>query len=405
MTSRILFLFFSFSFVFLTSCTEFTNQVATVILGEGQVEDAQGFCSRQRNCYSQATQVTFESVYPVDSGNIKNYILSGECKENDLPVDLRVQGCPIDVNLKCSGRKWKVGLNLISKAAKAEVVQFQVSHNGETICKDAQVAYEGETNYISVKSGYDDLDSFYVMKYEAKLGSDGKTPESRPDGEPITGVSWKQAKDYCESIDNRHSLMNNSQWQSLAWLIESDSRNWNSERNQINCGVVRGKPQEAKANDLDDCGASGGRCDTDWDVERRAHYLPDGQIIWDLCGNVAEIMEDPFPEDLQDKRFSGYAHSLTGDLKALFGPKRFYSSSSSSSSGNYYESAIYGSNSNYDLGYINIDKNKDMIVRGAPSVVGSSGIFSADVISDQAGSGFSYSVTNYPVGFRCVLIP
>ena len=166
--------------------------------------------------------------------------------------------------------------------------------------------------------------------------------------------------------------------------IEEVDENWsqgratNSDGNVLNCGVSRGYPQEA----LNECAEES--CVPDWDVNRRTHILPGSgeEKIWDICGNVGEMMQDKYRAN---ETFRGYIYQLSSALTKLFGPDTKYSVVNASRRSN-----------TWNLGYAEIRRGSDLIVRGSPGR--DAGIFSVDVTNDQD----NYRSAAGDVGFRCV---
>ena len=232
------------------------------------------------------------------------------------------------------------------------------------------------------------------MKYEAKIdnrgGSDAKAV-SKASGRPTTRVSYKEALSLCQNNGSRYDLIRNSQWQNIALSIESVDENWSqgrstpSDNNILNCGVFYGTPKEASSKDKDDCASSS--CDSDWHRNKRTHILENGERIWDICGNVGEIMKDKYREN---DSFDDHVYNLSYKLKRIFGPKKTYK----------LVNADRRSKS-WNLGYATIKKDKDMIIRGLPGREGEAGIFSVDVTSDQTDQRRNSN----SIGFRCVYIP
>ena len=155
-----------------------------------------------------------------------------------------------------------------------------------------------------------------------------------------------------------------------------------SNNNALNCGIAQGAAQEASS-DSNDCAAT--FCESNWDINKRTHFLPGGNKIWDMCGNVGEIMKDKYKENIS---FRGYIYDLSSDLKKLFGPKRTYSIVNAGRR-----------STTWNLGYANIKRGHDLIIRGLPGR--DAGIFSVDITSDQE-SRRSYG---HDIGFRCVFVP
>jgi len=341
---------------------------------------------------TRSDEVTITDLEFIDSNNVGEYLLEGRCKEEDELVKVTVNGYPTEKTPKCDRRRWKITLDLTYVATEGDTVTFQVTHNRKRLCQEARVAFLGPKNYIPIPALDDYYESsFYVMKYEAKLVGEGTASKaiSEPAKYPISRVTHQEAELLCQSNGSRYELMKNSQWQTIVRYIESEDRNWSqgrsspSDNNILNCGISRGSPQEASSSDSKDCAI--GFCDSKWDINKRTHFLPNERKIWDMCGNVGEMMLDKYKERTS---FRGYIYELSSDLKKLFGPKRTYS--------------VVNANrrsTTWNLGYADIKKDNDLIVRGLPGR--DAGIFSVDITSDQESRrGYKHDI-----GFRCVYIP
>lgn len=331
----------------------------------------------------------------IDSNNAGEYLLQGRCDKNKENVFIAINGYEINNHPICSGGRWEVELNLSSVVSTQRSIVFQVTHNRDSICKDIKVAFSGPSGYIPIPpplraSGEYYKSSFFVMKYEAKVETRNASSQaiSKVDGVPITRITREEAITLCRNNGPRYDLMSNSQWQNIALSIEETEENWMLgkdvaiDENAINCGVFRGTPQAAKTNDRDDCADSS--CYPSWDVKRRTHILNNGEAIWDICGNVGEIMKDKYTAG---ENFKGDIFELNGKLKDIFGPKKTYSLSHHNRRVN-----------KWNLGYAEINSNYDLIVRGMPSTY--AGVFSVEVKrhqNDRRGDPY--------VGFRCVYLP
>lgn len=333
----------------------------------------------------------------VDSVNVGNYELKGRCEERNQAVKVKVNGYRVSEDPACSRGRWELELDLSSIASAGKEIIFEVNHNDETACKKVLVGFLGPKNYIPVPAYEDHYESsFYVMKYEAKLENERSSSAkavSKPEESPINRISHNEALKLCRNNGPRYDLIRNSQWQNIALSIEETDINWSNGRrsladdNALNCGISLGRAKPASTDDRDDCADSS--CRSQWDFKRRTHILSNGQIIWDICGNVGEIMKDKYT--LGDN-FQGHVFDLTGRLKNLFGPDRTYRTGSDndrSSRDNLY----------WGLGKADIESDHDLIVRGAAARTGS-GIFSVSVTSSQDSSR-----AGNQLGFRCIYIP
>lgn len=345
---------------------------------------------RKGDIYSE--EVSLRNLDFVDSTNVGEYPLQGECEVDDALVYVTVNGYGISRNPKCDNGRWKVDMDLTSIATEEENVVFHITHNKESICKEVRVAFLGPRNYIPVPPLEDFYKSgFYVMKYEAKIDGRGASTAaiSKAEGKPLSRVSYEEALELCQNNGSRYDLMRNDQWQTIARNIEQVAENWAegrstpSDNNTLNCGLFRGNPLPADEDDDNDCASAS--CASGWDENRRTHWLNNGEKIWDMCGNLGEMMKDKYRED---EAFEDFVYNFPRSLKKIFGPKRTY------------RLVNAGRRSNdWNLGYAKIDEEKNLIIRGAPAK--EAGIFSVDISSDQTNRRAFRS----DVGFRCVYIP
>ena len=351
---------------------------------------------RQSNIRSRVISLSGDLDY-IDSNNVGNYKLRGRCEERRRAVTIKINGYRISENPSCSRGRFEVELDLSAVASTEKNILLEISHNRESICREIRVGFLGPKNYIPVPYNEDHYEfSFYVMKYEAKLegkGNPSAKAVSKAEENPITRVSYGDAIKLCRNNGPRYDLINNSQWQNIALSIEETDINWSRGRrsiaddNALNCGVSLGRAKPASSDDRNDCADSS--CKSQWDYKRRTHVLRNGEIIWDLCGNVGEIMKDEYTLN-QD--FKGYIFDLSGRLKNLFGPKRTYRTGTDRNRRRH-DNYFWG------LGEADIEADHNLIVRGSDGRSGS-GVFSVSIKQDQDDR----RVLNQ-LGFRCVYIP
>lgn len=188
-----------------------------------------------------------------------------------------------------------------------------------------------------------DLSDFCIMKYEARIELNGvlqpkgdadddevdltnaadvsaAMPVSRPDGRPMVRVERSADDDLigavglCNKIngsglvpgavDANFHLMNNAQWQAVARDIEDQPQN-------SNAGVYNkghsdvGPNQSIAASSDDNLGCIGMNsnglldpatgdddCAGTFHINKRTHDLSNGEVVWDISGNVREWMID-----------------------------------------------------------------------------------------------------------------
>ena len=182
------------------------------------------------------------------------------------------------------------------------------------------------TGYIRVPGNnlYQTKD-FCVMKYEAKAVSttdtttglttpntglntiaNNTTPTTAANnraiasvasGFPIANISQTTAASYCSTAGA--SLITNAEWMTIARNIEAQLSNWTTGTATSSAigtgGLYRGhsdsNPGTALAAGADDNGYIG-TGQSGFSIERRTHSLSNGEIIWDLGGNVWEWTND-----------------------------------------------------------------------------------------------------------------
>jgi len=160
-----------------------------------------------------------------------------------------------------------------------------------------------------------------TMKYEAKISGndDGNQTydpsfiaDSRPSGTPWVNITQQQAKDECAAIGAH--LMTNAEWMTIAGNIEN-----NPTPNTVNNYFYIGNSDEtgttlsASSNDNDGYYGTGESAQKEWfkfslieeahaiamqceDVrdpvlQKRTFKFSNGETIWDLSGNVSEILD------------------------------------------------------------------------------------------------------------------
>jgi flagellin-like protein len=172
----------------------------------------------------------------------------------------------------------------------------------------------GEWVLVPGNSGLGTSD-FCVMKYEAKNdGSDN--PISQPTGTPWVDINQTDARAACKSLGDNYSLITDPQWVTMARNAENTDSNWNSSTvgdGYMWTGHNDGNPFRAlsvsDANDYYDQtnDSDNGTCDGDfssWDSEdpwgcegqKRVLELSNGEIVWDVAGNVDEWTNDTLEE-------------------------------------------------------------------------------------------------------------
>jgi hypothetical protein len=262
------------------------------------------------------------------------------------------------------------------------------------------------TNYVKIPANSDlGTSEFCVMKYEAKDVSSVATSQAsltpwvniaRGTDATTAGGAWKACKDL--NTTNPVSgltfdLITNAQWQAVARNIEGVSSNWSngnsSGSNALNRGHSDNSPYNSLAASTDDdpCSGTGDtNCATNSHVDftqRRTHTLSNGEVIWDIAGNVWEWVQ----ENYMSQGSMAYVSQLTSPTYNLlrWGPAGNYTAKSSGE---------YGG-----LGYGNLDYSAGAVLRGGSwSNDNSAGVFASNLDYDSTNSIYGF------IGFRCAAV-
>jgi len=263
------------------------------------------------------------------------------------------------------------------------------------------------TGYVKIPANTDlGTSEFCVMKYEAKNVSSVAT--SQASGTPWVSIqrgtdattassAWKACKDISVS-GYSFDLLTNAQWQAIARNIESVSSNWSNGSSSDSNSLNRGNSNQsaalaADASDTNGCvGITSNddpadNCGSAWHVNKRTHTLSNGEVIWDIAGNVWEWVQDNLTSqgsnDYVSQNPANVPDASAGKLK--WGPAGNYTAKNSGE---------YGG-----LGYGYLNYSGGAVLRGG--VWGSD--TSAGVFASHLNCDPTYT-SNYGVGFRCAAV-
>jgi hypothetical protein len=162
---------------------------------------------------------------------------------------------------------------------------------GTSSCSTANVSYTINAcpaGYISVPSmaAVGAPDNFCVMQYEAK--NSGGDPVSTATGAPWVSINQVNAKAECQSLGANYDLISNPEWMAIARNVENVASNWTDGAVGLGC-LKRGNVGPTNACTGGDSGYNGS--DPESGAGRNALAsltLDNGEVIWDLSGNVWE---------------------------------------------------------------------------------------------------------------------
>ena len=142
---------------------------------------------------------------------------------------------------------------------------------------------------------------FCVMKYEAKIAgqsngnqtySSAFVPESRADGTPWVNISQTNAIAEAATVAGCSTchLMTEAEWMTLAANVLSVPSNWST--NTVGSGYIYSghndnSPSNSLAASTDDTDEYSGTGNSSGN-QRRTLTLTNGEVIWDMAGNVWE---------------------------------------------------------------------------------------------------------------------
>lgn len=142
--------------------------------------------------------------------------------------------------------------------------------------------------------------NFCVAKYEMKCASDvtgmacSGEALSQMANRPWVNITQSVAASKCMALGSEYHLITNPEWMTLARNIENQNQNWSLgsvNHGALNQGHSDGFPVNSltASNDNDSCTGTGQSCSHSiWNTQRRTHRLSNGEVIWDLSGNVID---------------------------------------------------------------------------------------------------------------------
>ena len=241
---------------------------------------------------------------------------------------------------------------------------------------------------------------FCLMKYEARNVSGA--PFSQPTNAPWNSVSQATAISECQSLGNGYRLINNDEWMTVAANVAGVASNWSA--GSVGNGVLAqghsdNNPSNACESDANDTnawvdgsctGSSSGSFD-----QKRTLNLSNGELIWDLAGNLSEWTtyfndsDKPTPTGGWNEYSTPVVGTGTTPLSDIIPTsKSYWNTSWNSSEGiGEYQAGTNGSGG--------------ALLRGGrfkfPKQVG---VFTADFSIDS-----TYTTNGHKRGFRCVYSP
>jgi len=281
------------------------------------------------------------------------------------------------------------------------------------LCPAGYIPVPGSSMYVTT--------DFCVMKYEAKAvatidptvglttpntgsntiansttattSANGRAVASVASGFPIANISQIDSITYCSN--SGASLISNAEWMTIARNIEAQGVNWTG-GTVGSGGLWRGHSDNSPAGALEastDNDPYFGTGNTSPSIERRTHTLSNGEVIWDLSGNVWEWTNDTIQGQNKPNTSSGnfFQNWTVFNTGGSYGTLSYDLTRPSNS--------IWNSGQNmgqYYSGTVNGDVNFTFLRGGNWGHTINAGIFTMGLLNISTSSSNSR-------GFRCVI--
>ena len=283
----------------------------------------------------------------------------------------------ISVSVPCSNGSWETDALDITRFHGEPVISitatpiFDSGEQGVPVSFETTNNFQCPKNYVPVPvlEGYI-TNSFCVAKYEMK-----QVPPSEEDEE--TSMEWlsqaqglpfattkPEAQINCQGLGSdsygTYDLIRNNEWQSLARNMELVGTNWGSGFVGATDGLNRGHSTVLEDVDVNGLEASedddkscyglkiydnsqyipitslklnigvdssldpnsplgGGKCLNPWHSRRRTHNLSNGEVVWDLAGNLCEWIKEDLSDEHQATVTSNIYLSMLTDFNTTDG--------------------------------------------------------------------------------------
>jgi len=242
----------------------------------------------------KAKIATFQSDLTNASKQIKIFQATNNNGDYPTTVDCTIPDSTINKCVRASGTNtfsYTQQNSLNPKAFTLDVTDgfsiYRITNDSSPV---AVVALSCPSGYIVVpgSSTYSTSD-FCVMKYEAKNVSGIAT--SQASGTPWTDITQTSAITTSAAACSGCHLINESEWMTIAKNVLGVASNWTG--GTVGSGSMYiGHSDNSPANALvADAGGDGyfNTGNTTGSTQRRTLTLSNGEIIWDLAGNVFEL--------------------------------------------------------------------------------------------------------------------
>ena len=221
-------------------------------------------------------------LFKAEDCNVESLLGSGVVGAGQNKVDITISPLPAVGNYPIYAQRTSV-------RGKVSACSAQLSSYNLFACPDESYAQVEGNAVLGVNA-------FCVFRTEAKNDGDD-IPIAAYAGSPWVWVYAYNAKAACRRIEVEHGscdLLSNPEWMAMAWDIETTAANWSD-------GVVgSGQLNRGHSDKSPDGALSIENPNNPWDQteqgeetwsQKRTHVLSNGEIIWDLPGNIQEWVD------------------------------------------------------------------------------------------------------------------
>ncbi|MEZ4743902.1 MAG: hypothetical protein R3B45_15895 [Bdellovibrionota bacterium] len=278
-------------------------------------------------------------------------------------------------------------------ASECMIAAGLMSRQGEVLdltCPDGYVLIQPSPDVGTYKE-------FCVAKFEMSKDLTSGKAISQPGNLPWTSINQANAKAACTDLGSNYKLIANEQWMTVARAVEKNPKNWDSANDatkQLPQGNILNNEKLPAGDDFSPCSGLDSCIASEWTAVKRTMELADGQVIWDLVGNVAEWVDwNP-----------GLGRALTPG--SLLNPDGFYEIKDSTDGVNMLGNTFRPEN-------LGLSHNQNKIGKYSSGMLAIEGAaLRGGGYRDTNSAGpyflsfnFTYLTANDNIGFRCIYSP
>ncbi|MGD8373397.1 MAG: hypothetical protein PVI21_00895 [Candidatus Woesebacteria bacterium] len=220
-----------------------------------------------------------------------------ESKVTNLTTDLAGKEPTITAGTTAQYYRGDKSWQTLDKTAVDLANVDNTSDANKPVSTATQTALDAKLDYATAPTGYIRVPGnpkfgttdFYVMKHEAK--NVGGVPTSQAASTPWGSISQASAIDAARSLGPGYHLITEAEWMTIAYNALYVGSNWTG--GSVGSGALfsghnDNNPGNALDADTNDANGYYGTGNVSPSNQRRTLTLSNGEVIWDLAGNVWE---------------------------------------------------------------------------------------------------------------------